>query len=115
MCLQMLDPLFKPVRKLYTILHRCHSQEESALFLQIHSGKSKELLDNYSCLDFPDSSYSVAFSSNNNQDVVTSQFLIKYSSSKQQVVHLSLCLQSRSTSPTIRTQTFCVTDLSKLG
>ena len=41
--------------------HWCHSQKESTLFLQVHSGKWKKFLD-ISWLDFPDSSESGIFS-----------------------------------------------------
>ena len=52
--------------------------------------------------------------SENSQDVINSQFFIKYQSSKHKlyITAPSICSQCR---PTIRTQTFCLTNLSKLN
>ena len=67
--------------KLRLKIKECHSQKESALFLQIHAGKSKKLLDKC-LLELPRFLSKWPFprriTSGNNQDVINSQFFVKY-------------------------------------
>ena len=70
---------------------------------------------NTSSLDFLDSSYIGVFLWRITINVINSLLNISHQNSKSYVTTLSVCSQCLSTSPTIRTQPFYFTDLSKLN